>query len=1120
MPTTHVEPGCEPLLQDIANTLCKSRKVVVITGAGISTNSGIPDFRSENGLYSLIQAQFDAAEQQAAGSHSDPDASDVSIEQRPAKRQRRTDDGPDLAGGQGPGAHEIPFPGLRNAAAQAVSVEGEEKTLVIAPDVPLGSDSGAQNLSQPHKDTVVFEPTPAPLGTRLPNLRSSPYPMDTENANLERPPAFPSSPPTITLGTPRPQTRRHLLDSLPGSSSPLSSPPPVTFDPYEESINCSSSQETGSSRSQSEEPSSVSTPLLSSQTSFASSRASLPIMKGRDLFDAQIWSCPIRTSVFYTFVATLREKVRTAEPTGSHRFVSVLRDSRKLVRCYTQNIDQLEERVGLSTSLSLGVGSRYRFSVRAGRNAGGPKGSAKGAEGSDPDSRKGASQPDEDQKAGGESQPQEKPQPEPMAVGGTPDGAAHLPAASQPSQTTSDPNCAPGDIPSSTPSTVTQPSAPPAPNRGVECVFLHGSLAELRCFVCARAASWDEDTRLADTLAGRQPTCPHCAGATAAREERGKRALGVGKLRPDIVLYGEDHPQAHLISPLVQHDLSLGPDMLLILGTSMRVHGLKVLVKEFAKAVHDRGGKVVFVNFTKPPESVWADIIDYWVQWDCDAWVGDLQTRKPALWLPAGAAVPDEEKQKAAKLSRRQSGVESGKRKEGSEKTTKRRRESDGDGGEKKEESGPCVGEQQGLEQPCPGTEAMAPPPLKPMSKRAVKVPKEPKLNPEAKRPASIRDHKLNGAYLVWKITEHLRRITGASPIQSITSSPSTTSSTRPKAKRPRKSAPAALGLQVSPTEHVGRAEANETATRPPHPAVLASSPLPSIFSMKAEDGAVHDGEKSISAAVKSRRRKQTIAWRMIGGVETRVSLNDAGEPETPCQPRSEPILKPSPVPKSRRLPPPTPTTPHQPSPQYPSHNQDQIHIPPPPITTDPSASAIDQAINTGFRETDRLIAQMHQEERLSRPATPVQLRLAPLKTRLPEQQQQQHQRQRQGGQKQQQQQQQPQQPKLVPLEPKVFSPGPRKGISSNVGSPVASRLGSGNPFCFTDPLVGWLGYPPVWLQEQQQKGQGLGQGQEHGGGGGGGGGGSGAWCPDEQLRKEQEAALMLSAMSGRGGYY
>lgn len=42
MPTTHVEPNSEALLQEIANSLYKARKVVVITGAGISTNSGIP----------------------------------------------------------------------------------------------------------------------------------------------------------------------------------------------------------------------------------------------------------------------------------------------------------------------------------------------------------------------------------------------------------------------------------------------------------------------------------------------------------------------------------------------------------------------------------------------------------------------------------------------------------------------------------------------------------------------------------------------------------------------------------------------------------------------------------------------------------------------------------------------------------------------------------------------------------------------------------------------------------------------------------------------------------------------------------------------------------------------
>jgi NAD-dependent histone deacetylase SIR2 len=42
MPTIHVEPGSDAYLQEIATAVFKSRKVVVITGAGISTNSGIP----------------------------------------------------------------------------------------------------------------------------------------------------------------------------------------------------------------------------------------------------------------------------------------------------------------------------------------------------------------------------------------------------------------------------------------------------------------------------------------------------------------------------------------------------------------------------------------------------------------------------------------------------------------------------------------------------------------------------------------------------------------------------------------------------------------------------------------------------------------------------------------------------------------------------------------------------------------------------------------------------------------------------------------------------------------------------------------------------------------------
>ena len=79
-----------------------------------------------------------------------------------------------------------------------------------------------------------------------------------------------------------------------------------------------------------------------------------------------------------------------------------------------------------------------------------------------------------------------------------------------------------------------------------------------------------------------------------------------------------------MISPIVLNDLRLGPDLLLIFGTSLKVHGLKSLVKEFAKAVHSKkNGKVIFVNLSPPAESVWSETIDYWIEMECDGWTCD-----------------------------------------------------------------------------------------------------------------------------------------------------------------------------------------------------------------------------------------------------------------------------------------------------------------------------------------------------------------------------------------------------------------------------------------------------------------------------------------------------------------
>lgn len=42
MPTQNVSPSNAGLLQEIADVMFKAKKVIVVTGAGISTNLGIP----------------------------------------------------------------------------------------------------------------------------------------------------------------------------------------------------------------------------------------------------------------------------------------------------------------------------------------------------------------------------------------------------------------------------------------------------------------------------------------------------------------------------------------------------------------------------------------------------------------------------------------------------------------------------------------------------------------------------------------------------------------------------------------------------------------------------------------------------------------------------------------------------------------------------------------------------------------------------------------------------------------------------------------------------------------------------------------------------------------------
>ncbi|KAI0801123.1 DHS-like NAD/FAD-binding domain-containing protein [Fomes fomentarius] len=189
--------------------------------------------------------------------------------------------------------------------------------------------------------------------------------------------------------------------------------------------------------------------------------------------------------------------------------------------------------------------------------------------------------------------------------------------------------------------------------KDVRNVQLHGDIHRVRCTFCSAEFSCTPQYR--DIfLSGTAPECPECAARSSARVARSARALKVGTLRPAVVLYDEPHPLGDDIGTIQTADMARKPDMLIIMGTSLKVHGFKKLVKDFARVVHESApstfassgsplkknaksfvGKVVFVNMTAPG-SEWDGIIDYHVAGETDRWcekvIEDWKKARPSDW--------------------------------------------------------------------------------------------------------------------------------------------------------------------------------------------------------------------------------------------------------------------------------------------------------------------------------------------------------------------------------------------------------------------------------------------------------------------------------------------------------
>lgn len=168
--------------------------------------------------------------------------------------------------------------------------------------------------------------------------------------------------------------------------------------------------------------------------------------------------------------------------------------------------------------------------------------------------------------------------------------------------------------------------------KNLDVVQLHGNLHKLCCTQCFSHFEWTPQSQLM-LEQGEYPECENCHLKYQERLYSGKRLTGnIGILRPDIVLYGENHPQSEILAKGLNIDLSMRCDLLLIMGTSLKVDGVKKLVRSLSKTIRERGGKVIFVNKT-PLSKQWAGLIDYEVLGDCDEFVKLLKGEIPDLFL-------------------------------------------------------------------------------------------------------------------------------------------------------------------------------------------------------------------------------------------------------------------------------------------------------------------------------------------------------------------------------------------------------------------------------------------------------------------------------------------------------
>lgn len=146
-------------------------------------------------------------------------------------------------------------------------------------------------------------------------------------------------------------------------------------------------------------------------------------------------------------------------------------------------------------------------------------------------------------------------------------------------------------------------------------VQLHGSLEKMVCQKCCHMS--DFQGQLFDGPDA--PLCPACTETDACRATAGQRSHGVGKLRPRIVLYNEHNPDEEAITSVMNADVRSRPDALIVVGTSMKIPGVRCLVRNLCRMIRSRrNGTTIWVNNEPPTGKEFEGCWDLIVKGDCE----------------------------------------------------------------------------------------------------------------------------------------------------------------------------------------------------------------------------------------------------------------------------------------------------------------------------------------------------------------------------------------------------------------------------------------------------------------------------------------------------------------------